>query len=132
MKAPHALESPDKITMKNDTAAELPASGTTAASNAASNAASSAAQKQTLSYVVVPQQESYRMQIDTATSAGRDSLKFFDESLARTMKVFSSRTALPLPYDSYDIESDEPAAPKLSPKGASNYLGWILANSAAS
>lgn len=102
------------------------------AASEAATAASSAAQKQSLSYVVIPQQPQYRSLFDTSVSAGRENLKFLDESLARTMEVFSRRTALPLPYDPYDIESDEPSAPLLSPKGAANRLGWILANAAAS
>ena len=91
-----------------------------------------AANARTVSYLIVPQQAQYRSLIDTSVSAGRENLKFLDESLARTMEVFSRRTALPLPYDPYDIESDEPSAPLLSPKGAANRLGWILANAAAS
>ena len=94
--------------------------------------AAPAANARTVSYLIVPQQEQYRSLIDTSVSAGRENLKFLDESLARTMEVFSRRTALPLPYDPYDIESDEPSAPLLSPKGAANRLGWILANAAAS
>ena len=94
--------------------------------------ASSAGKTRTLSYLIVPQREQYRSLIDTSGYAGRENLKFLDESLARTMEVFSRRTALPLPYDPYDIESDEPSAPLLSPKGAANRLGWILANAAAS
>ena len=93
---------------------------------------STAAQTRSVSYLIVPQQAQYRSLIDTSVSAGRENLKFLDESLARTMEVFSRRTALPLPYDPYDIESDEPSAPLLSPKGAANRLGWILANAAAS
>ncbi len=93
---------------------------------------STAAQTRSVSYLIVPQQPQYRSLIDTSVSAGRENLKFLDESLARTMEVFSRRTALPLPYDPYDIESDEPSAPLLSPKGAANRLGWILANAAAS
>ena len=94
--------------------------------------AAPAANARTVSYLIVPQQAQYRSLIDTSVSAGRENLKFLDESLARTMEVFSRRTALPLPYDPYDIESDEPSAPLLSPKGAANRLGWILANAAAS
>ena len=93
---------------------------------------STAAQTRSVSYLIVPQQPQYRSLIDTSVSAGRENLKFLDESLVRTMEVFSRRTALPLPYDPYDIESDEPSAPLLSPKGAANRLGWILANAAAS
>ena len=93
---------------------------------------SSAGKTRTLSYLIVPQQPQYRSLIDTSGYADRQNQKFLDESLARTMEVFSRRTALPLPYDPYDIESDEPAAPVLSPKGAANRLGWILANAAAS
>lgn len=92
---------------------------------------SSADKTRTLSYAIVPQQGTYLSRIDTSGSAGRDNLRFLDESLARTMKVFSGRTALPLPYDPYDIEGDEPLAPVLSPKGAINRLGWLLANAAA-
>lgn len=94
--------------------------------------AAPAANARTVSYLIVPQQAQYRSLIDTSVSAGRENLKFLNESLARTMEVFSRRTALPLPYDPYDIESDEPSAPLLSPKGAANRLGWILANAAAS
>ena len=93
---------------------------------------STAAQTRSVSYLIVPQQAQYRSQIDTSGYADRQNQKFLDESLARTMEVFSRRTALPLPYDPYDIESDEPSAPLLSPKGAANRLGWILANAAAS
>lgn len=111
--------------------AAVKASGTATTTGTPADA-SSAGKTRTLSYLIVPQREQYRSLIDTSGYAGRENLKFLDESLARTMEVFSRRTALPLPYDPYDIESDEPSAPLLSPKGAANRLGWILANAAAS
>ena len=81
--------------------------------------------------MIVPQQEAYRSRVDTSSQAGRENLKFLDSSLARTLDVFSGRTVLPLPYDPYDVEGDEPSAPLLSPKGAANHLHWILSNAAA-
>ena len=111
--------------------AAVKAPGTATATGTPTDA-SSAGKTRTLSYLIVPQQPQYRSLIDTSGYADRQNQKFLDESLARTMEVFSRRTALPLPYDPYDIESDEPSAPLLSPKGAANRLGWILANAAAS
>lgn len=105
-------------------------SGPSAASSASSAGAASAGTR-TASYVIVPQQEAYRSRVDTSSQAGRENLKFLDSSLARTLDVFSGRTVLPLPYDPYDVEGDEPSAPLLSPKGAANHLHWILSNAAA-
>lgn len=118
-------------TVLHSAAVKASGTATTTATGTPVNA-SSAGKTRTLSYLIVPQREQYRSLIDTSGYAGRENLKFLDESLARTMEVFSRRTALPLPYDPYDIESDEPSAPLLSPKGAANRLGWILANAAAS
>lgn len=83
------------------------------------------------SYIIVPQQEKYHSLIDSTTTEGKKNLEFLEGSLKRTMNVFSNRTVLPLPYDPYDIESDEPAASLISPKSASNHLQWLLSNLAA-
>lgn len=80
------------------------------------------------SYIIVPQQEKYRSLIDGSTTEGKKNLNFLEGSLKRTMNVFSNRTVLPLPYDPYEIESDEPAASLISPKSASNHLQWLLSN----